>query len=84
MYDIDLEKCVNKIKENNAKIVLIQLPDGIKPKAKEIQQTLEKHTDAQILIWGGSCFGACDIPLEAKNIGVDLILHFGHNEFIRG
>ena len=30
-----------------------------------------KETDSTILIWGGSCFGACDIPTETEKLGVD-------------
>jgi len=36
-YDLELNKAVEQIKESNAKLVCIQLPDGLKPKAKEIQ-----------------------------------------------
>lgn len=78
MYDLELEKAVLEVKKAKAKTVLIQLADGLKPKAKEIQEFLKEKTNAEILIWGGSCFGACDIPLEAKNIGVDLVLQWGH------
>jgi len=75
-YELELEKLKEKIKEKKAKTVLIQLPDGLKPKAVEISEKL-KETGAKIYIWAGSCFGACDIP----NTEVDLIVQFGHNEF---
>lgn len=78
---MDLRKTVDKISRSKAKKVLLQLPDGLKPKAQEIQKFLEKRTDAQILIWAGSAFGSCDLPLEAKNIGVDMIVHFGHTKW---
>ena len=78
MYDLELEKAAQEIKKSKAKRVLIQLADGLKPRAKEVQEFLQKETNAEILVWGGSCFGACDIPLEAKNLGVDLVLQWGH------
>ena len=81
-YTFDYTAAEKAIKNNKAKIVLLQLPDGIKPRAKEIQDELERRTKAQILIWGGSCFGSCDLPTEAKNLGVDLVLHFGHSQWI--
>lgn len=81
VYNLELEKAANEIKINRARKVLIQLPDGLKPKAKEIQNYLKKKTKSKLFIWGGSCFGSCDIPLEAKNIGVDLIIQWGHSSW---
>ena len=77
-YDPQLDKAIERIKKEKAKTVLIQLPDGLKPKAKEIKTTLEKKTDAEILFWGGSCFGACDIP---KVDNIDLLIQFGHSKW---
>jgi len=81
MFDFNLEGAVKEIKAQKAKKVLLHLPDGLKPKAKEIQNELKKKINAEIFIWAGSCFGSCDIPGEAKNIGVDLIIHFGHTKW---
>ena len=80
-YDLELERAVQEIKKNKAKLVCIQLPDGLKPKAQEIVDYLTKETKARILIWLGSNFGACDIPIELKNVKVDLLLSWGHNPF---
>ncbi|MEK6916431.1 MAG: hypothetical protein AABW92_01690 [Nanoarchaeota archaeon] len=30
-------------------------------------------------MWGGSCYGSCDLPLEVKKLGVDLLIHYGHS-----
>jgi 2-(3-amino-3-carboxypropyl)histidine synthase len=76
-YNLELEKAVSEIKKSKAKTVCIQLPDGLKPRANEIVDYLEKNTDAQILIYAGSCFGACDVP----NVKADLIIQWGHSEF---
>jgi 2-(3-amino-3-carboxypropyl)histidine synthase len=78
-YDLELEKAVSAIKKENAKTVCIQLPDGLKPMAGEIKKELEKKTGATIVSWLGSCFGACDVPLQAESLGVDLIIQFGHS-----
>lgn len=77
-YDLELDKAVEKIKAENAKTVCIQLPAGLKPKAAEIQRYIEKQTDAKVLIWAGSCFGSCDIPVQVERLGVDLLIHWGH------
>jgi 2-(3-amino-3-carboxypropyl)histidine synthase len=78
IYELELAKAAEEVINANATKVLVQLADGLKPRANEIQEYLEKHTKAIVLIWGGTCFGACDIPLETKNLGVDLILQWGH------
>ena len=83
-YDLELNKAVEEIKKSNAKLVCIQLPDGLKPKAKNIQEYIEKNTNASVIIWLGSCYGACDIPITIKKLGVDLLIQWGHSEFIKG
>ena len=74
-YDLELEKAVNEIKSAKARIVLIQLPDGLKPKAAEIADYLQENTNTKIFIWLQSCWGSCDYP-EIRNI--DLLIQFGH------
>ncbi len=77
-YSLELNKAIKAIKAQKAKSVLIQLPDGLKPRAKEIADELEKQTKAKIAIWLGTCYGACDYP----NIkGIDLLIQWGHSEF---
>ena len=81
LYDPEINKAVAKIKEKNAKLVCIQLPDGMKPYAKDIEARITSETDARVLIWLGSNFGACDIPLGLNRLGVDLFIGWGHNPF---
>jgi diphthamide biosynthesis enzyme Dph1/Dph2-like protein len=80
-YNLEIEKAVEKIKKEKAKLVCIQLPDGLKPRAKEICDKLKEKTDAEIIIWAGSCFGACDIPLDIERLGVNLLIQWGHSEW---
>lgn len=79
MYDLELIKVVKEIKKNRSKKVCIQLPDGLKDKALEIVNFIEKNTNAKCLIWLGTCYGACDIP-NLK--GIDLLVQFGHSNFL--
>ncbi len=81
-YDLELERVIDEIKKNNSKTILLHLPDGLKPKAEEIQAKINKETDALVLIWAGSNFGACDLPVDTERIGVDLIIHFGHSAWV--
>ena len=82
-YDLELSKVVSEIKKRNAKKVLIQLGEGLKPRAKEIQEHIQKELKEQapeIYFWLNSCYGKCDIPeiLETQNNNIDLLIQFGH------
>ena len=85
-YDLELNRAVESILTNKAERVLIQLPDGLKPKAKEIVDFIRANIfnkNLDLIIWSGTNFGACDIPLQVERLGFDLILHFGHNYFVK-
>lgn len=77
-YEFDIEKAAAEIRKNRAKTVVVQLPDGLKQYATGIAAELKK-TGAEVYIWAGSCFGACDAP----NVKADLLIQFGHNQFKR-
>lgn len=79
-YDLELERIAKKINEKKFKRIVIQLPDGLRPKATQITDYLEKKTKAKIFIWMGSCFGSCDVP-DLKNI--DLLIQWGHEEWTK-
>ncbi|MCK5044029.1 diphthamide synthesis protein [Candidatus Pacearchaeota archaeon] len=83
-YCLELEKIISKIKKRKCKLVLLQFPDGLKPYATTIVDYLEEKTNAEFLIWMGSCFGACDIPVGLKNLRkkIDLLVQFGHNSMM--
>jgi len=80
-YDLETEKVCLIINKEKFKRVLIQLPDGLKPKADAIKREIENKTKAECLIWMGSCFGACDVPFHAQDAGVDFIVQWGHSEW---
>ncbi|MBI4738912.1 diphthamide synthesis protein [Candidatus Woesearchaeota archaeon] len=78
-YDLELLKAAAIIRKEKAKLVVVQVPDGLKPKTQEIADYLREHTAAEIIIWAGSCFGACDTPLGLEKFGVDLLIQWGHS-----
>ncbi len=80
-YDLEIPRIIARIKEKNHKLVLIQLPDGLKPKAKEITDKIKQQTQAEVLIWLGSCYGSCDIPLGLEKLNIDLVVQIGHGIF---
>jgi 2-(3-amino-3-carboxypropyl)histidine synthase len=76
--ELEIDKVIEKINNNKLKRVCIQLPDGLKPQANYIQKKITEKTDAEVVIWLGSCFGSCDVPEEVKKLKVDLLVQFGH------
>ncbi|MBW2986664.1 diphthamide synthesis protein [Candidatus Woesearchaeota archaeon] len=80
-YELELEKAAEEIKKQKAKRVCIQLPDGLKPEAQKIADELKERTGAEIIIWLGSCYGACDIPKQIEELKLDLLIQWGHSEW---
>lgn len=80
-YDLELPRVIAEIKRRKAKLVCLQLPDGLKPRAKELTDQLRKLTGAECIIWAGSNFGACDLAIDVQRLNVDLLIHFGHSEW---
>jgi len=75
MYDLNLELVKEKAK--GCKKVLIQLPAGLRTQALKVARAV-RSVGAEPIIWCGSCYGACDLP----DYECDLLIHFGHDEFI--
>jgi len=80
-YDLELERIVKTILKEKAKKVLLQFPEGMKPYSTVICTEIENKTQCKCFIWLGTCFGACDVPLEVERLGVDLIIQFGHSDW---
>lgn len=78
MYDLGIDKIITEINKKKYKLVCLHLPDGLKPDAEELQKKIKEKTEAKVIIWGGTCYGSCDLPLEVKRLGVELLIHFGH------
>ena len=75
-YDFNIDSLSEEIKKSNKKDILLQFPDGLKPYSLEILDFLqEKNKNADIKIWLGTCFGACDIP----NTNSELLIQWGHS-----
>ncbi|MBT7706584.1 hypothetical protein HN747_04000, partial [archaeon] len=72
-YNLELVNLAKEINKEKAKLVCLQLPDGLKPQATKITKFLEENTKAKIVIWLGSCWGACDTPIGLNNLKFDLI-----------
>ena len=80
-YDIDFDAIIDKIKERKYDKVAIQIPDGFKMHALEIADFIKENTGSEIYIWGGSTYGACDVPAGLEKLGIKLVIQFGHAMF---
>lgn len=82
-FDFEEERIKQEIAKLNAKRVLLQMPEGLKPEAPRISKYVER-AGALPIVSGDPCYGACDVATsEAENLGVDLIIHFGHAKLLK-
>lgn len=78
-FDLRIDYISSTIKENNAKRVLLQFPEGLKNRAVQVKDMIEAATDADVIIYADTCYGACDLP-HIQDMGIDFIVQFGHSE----
>jgi len=82
VLDFEEEKLIKELKKRKPKKVLVQLAEGIKKNSPEISETIEA-LGIECIFSGETCWGACSVAVqEAEALGVDLIVHFGHAQFI--
>lgn len=81
-YDFEIPKVIDEIKKSSAKRVGLQFPEGIKTRAVDIAKEIEDKTGVETIIFIDPTYGACDTKDEqAKKLGIDLLIHFGHTKF---
>src|SRR5512137_2914059 len=78
MYDVDLTSAISEIKRLKARIVALQVPEGLKKRAYQLAEDLESKAGAEVLVVAEPCFGACDVPSSLFDI-VDAIVNIGHS-----
>jgi len=80
--NFEIDFLTEEIKKRKPKKVLVQLPEGVKQNAFEIAEVLKK-LGVEVVFSGETCWGGCAVAIdEAKIVGADLIVHFGHAKFI--
>ena len=83
VLNFEKELLISQLKKAKPKRVLVQLAEGIKKNAPEISEWIE-GLGIECIFSGETCWGACSVAVqEAQALGVDLIVHFGHAEFIK-
>jgi 2-(3-amino-3-carboxypropyl)histidine synthase len=81
MYDLEEARLIDEIKKRSSRRVVLQLPEGLKPRAARLAEKLQAATGAEVLVSGDPCYGACDLALhQMKELRADLLIHVGHAE----
>lgn len=79
-FDLEEGRLAKEVKRRGSKLVLIQLPEGLKPQAPQLAEIVEK-AGAVAVISADPCYGACDLAEEeAKSLNADLLVHLGHSQ----
>lgn len=78
-YEIDEEKVVEWVRENNLRRVLIQAPDGMKKTALALTGYLES-IGVEAFLSASHAWGGCDVAFdEAVKVSAEGIIHIGHH-----
>jgi len=82
-FDLEEERVKREVQRLGAKLVLVQLPEGLKPEAPRLAKIIEK-AGALPIISADPCYGACDLAAaDAESLGADLLIHYGHSKMLR-
>lgn len=73
-YELDIQGAKRELEDIGAERILLQVPDGLVRKAGVIL----KEIGIKGSIWGGTCYGACDLPPDIDD--ADALVHVGHSE----
>lgn len=79
-YNFEIPKTIWRIQELGAKVVALQMPEGLLLFATTIADIIREFTDADVIIMGDVTYGACCIDdLTARALNVELLIHYGHS-----
>lgn len=82
-YEHETERILQEIRESGAKFVGLQFPEGLKDHAVKIAEDIEQKTSSIAVIFTDPVYGACDTKdAEAALLELDLLIHFGHTDFL--
>lgn len=82
MYELEIARIREKIRNNDYKSILLQAPEGMLD--KPIQKVVNELSELQIniMIAGDPSYGVCDLAIDLANkLKCDLLVHFGHSQY---
>lgn len=78
-FNFEQKRLKREVKKRKAKIVLLQLPEGLKAEGPRLATIIE-GAGALAIVSADPCYGACDLALlDAESLGADLLIHYGHS-----
>ena len=79
-YNFEIPKTIWRLKQMQAKLVALQMPEGLLLYACAIADILERFAGCESIIMGDVTYGACCVDdLSAAALGCDLLVHYGHS-----
>ena len=79
-HDFQLDDLVERIKDNDHRLVALQVPEGLKMQALEMMDAIEDNSAAKVVLAADPCYGACDLVHDKmRMMGVELVAHMGHS-----
>ncbi|MBO5668981.1 MAG: diphthamide synthesis protein, partial [Candidatus Methanomethylophilaceae archaeon] len=78
MFDLKLQYIATWVRDRGYTSVALQLPEGLKLRATEIVDFLTQETEANYVMLGDPCYGACDLFTNYSCVA-DALVHFGHS-----
>ena len=60
-HDFQLDDLVERIKDNDHRLVALQVPEGLKMQALEMMDSIEADSEAKVVLAADPCYGACDL-----------------------
>jgi 2-(3-amino-3-carboxypropyl)histidine synthase len=78
MFEVDLASAISEIRRLKARVVALQVPEGLKKRAYQIAEDIENKSESEVVVVAEPCFGACDIPSSLFDI-VDAVVNVGHS-----
>lgn len=79
-YSFEIHKTIWRIRQQNAKRVALQFPEGLLMFACVIADIIERFTGAETVVMGDVTYGACCVDdFTARALGADMMVHYGHS-----
>jgi len=83
MFELEEEKLLRNLTKIRPKLILIQLPEGLKKEGFALAQLIENRTNIDVVVSADPCYGGCDVATdEASLLGAELVVHYGHTPFL--
>jgi 2-(3-amino-3-carboxypropyl)histidine synthase len=73
--ELRIDAVIEEIRSHHPSFIGLQLPEGLKTKARDLADQIEGAVGCQVVILGDPCYGACDLKSFE---GLDLLVHVGH------